>query len=649
MFISFQKKNCISFGFIGKCHVKYALVHMQCLCYNTLYIILCETKKGGDSIGFSNFADDKNVRLYTKKKEGLYIMKKLLQILSITLAIMLMFGAVSQAFAEAASIGKANAKQYKVPLTSEQIIAPSEIIEEADDEQPVEEKPAVEESETPLAKSEASKQYVTKKEYVGSHTQTPSDDIVSAELQNADAGINGTQLPKYENVSVTLGSDGLTVIVRGISEKSKNEFISLLEDNIEISLKDNKSLKIVIPDLLDAEKYMLAGYDTDLCWAATAANMLWSSNYAQRAINPVTNETFKNVDEVFDYFRQIFTDNTGRPDGAISVFLSGDYPFKNVDGWSQLKNGNTKGLLPELSRPDTYAAYPIDRVDMIRVLENLKDYSLGVLLHSIDIVSNTYTALAHWVTATGVVINQNANTLEDRYKAIIIANSDNDPVYGTNDIPDAQKAEQAAQADNSYTLYPLALLNFGNIGPRWSIPYYSNNQLERVVIDWFTQLKDITPVTPDQPDQPDQPEKPDKPSKPDQPEEPETPDVSDQVDSQPHDDEKIVSKSYFKKIEKLMVKEDLILYSPTEWNYNSKEDDTFDVFVRTPSSALLNVFVDETALTQFHKDIEIIDLNTGIFLIRINAAVMKELAIDDHTFMVQLTGVGDVAETIHVI
>ena len=77
-------------------------------------------------------------------------------------------------------------------------------------------------------------------------------------------------------------------------------------------------------DVVDAEKYSLyvEGYDRLLCWAGTASNMLWMAGYAQNAINPLTGETFKSEDEVFDYYRTYFNDEAGDELACIVYFIN---------------------------------------------------------------------------------------------------------------------------------------------------------------------------------------------------------------------------------------------------------------------------------------------------------------------------------------
>ena len=100
-----------------------------------------------------------------------------------------------------------------------------------------------------------------------------------------------------------------------MTEDDQQAILESLQDNI-LYLIDNQIIEnigIGMPDFQEAEKFSkkLSDYDSKLCWAATAANMLWTSGYPQQAVNPKTGNTFQTVDEVFDYFRQTFNDQTG--------------------------------------------------------------------------------------------------------------------------------------------------------------------------------------------------------------------------------------------------------------------------------------------------------------------------------------------------
>lgn len=303
-------------------------------------------------------------------------------------------------------------------------------------------------------------------------------------------------IARTDNVSVKLEADQLVINVRGISQADKEAFIRSIEDSILDSLLYRTSFTVQGNDLVDAEKFSLeiGNYDAQLCWAATAANMLWISGYAEQVVNPATGIAFASVDEVFDYFRKQFSDQVGRPDGALSLFFSGEYPFTDEAGWSQLRNpNNTTALMPEVT-DENYGAYWAEKSgEKLDLLDNLMSVSAGVLLRGVLYEGNGIYKydedFAHWVTAVGVIINPDVTDLADRYKAILIANSDNNPNNLLVEIPNEEKAIRAANAINTYTIYPLYLFDFGeSFGKRWTIPYGGTNSC--TIIDWLAYLKD---------------------------------------------------------------------------------------------------------------------------------------------------------------
>ena len=315
----------------------------------------------------------------------------------------------------------------------------------------------------------------------------------------AQAAGSGQSSDIYTLIQNINAGTELTAYIAGMTAETRQSMIDILQASLNQAIKDNKPLKITDVALPDAEKYMLSGYDELLCWAATAANMLWTSQIAQQSINPATNTNFQTVDEVFDYFRTVFTDQVGRPDGALSVFLKGTYPFQNSAGLSQLKDpGSVSKRLPdEIQTPD-FGLFNLqgENVKDIAAFEKLDIQSLGVLLHSYDNVDKKMGSLAHWVTSPGIIIDNTKTGLE-RFKAIMIADSDNDPINGDDSIPNAEKAAKAAKAPNSYTVYPLTLKTYSTIGQRWTIPFYTRPDQSDfdVLIDWVAFVASIEPAT----------------------------------------------------------------------------------------------------------------------------------------------------------
>ena len=511
------------------------------------------------------------------------------------------------------------------------------------------------------------------------------------------------------------GAD-MTAYIAGMSDEARQSMIDILQASLDQAIKDNKPLKITDVALPDAEKYMLSGYDQLLCWAATAANMLWTSQIAQQSINPATNTNFQTVDEVFDYFRTVFTDQVGRPDDALSVFLKGTYPFQNSAGLSQLKDPGSvsKRLLDEIQTPD-FGLFNLqgENVKDIAAFEKLDIQSLGVLLHSYDNVDKKMGSLAHWVTSPGIIID-NTKTGLDRFKAIMIADSDNDPINGDDSIPNAEKAAKAAKAPNSYTVYPLTLKTFSTIGQRWTIPFYTRPDQSDfdVLIDWVAYVASIEPATKksedilpgdaddwdddgwdeddwdyeweydengeDEPDQPaddyvivPQPiqNDPDEFDWDDYDwdefdwddfdwDDMDMNDLDDFLDHVPAEQlplllelakEQDGGSGFLEAIKNRMAEMNLEIFSPADWKYSLSQGGTFLVLVRTDPTQLLNVLLDGKLLTEYHKDFEVIDENTGTFLLVFSEAVMQSLEAGEHTLTLDINGIGELVRTITVV
>ena len=130
----------------------------------------------------------------------------------------------------------------------------------------------------------------------GENADAPGDPAAVGGEQTA--GASG-QSGGIETVSEKVQTDNsaLTAIMAGISADNKEMIVNGLKKYIDDAMKENVSIKITDAALPDAEKYMLSGYDEQLCWAATAANMLWTSNVAQASVNPDTKANFQTVDE----------------------------------------------------------------------------------------------------------------------------------------------------------------------------------------------------------------------------------------------------------------------------------------------------------------------------------------------------------------
>ena len=477
---------------------------------------------------------------------------------------------------------------------------------------------------------------------------------------NRNISISREESSVSQTVSVTLNDpDRLTVTIKGLSDESRDDVLRQIESGIDIVLEyyPRGSMIIQKQDLVDAEKYKLSGYDENLCWAATAANMLWTSNYAQQAVNPKTDANFQSVDEVFDYFREVFRDEGGNTNAAFNLFFAGserDPTGYSAADWMKDESQKIEPLLPDEEDGHPYG-FEYDGDKFTGLFESIKDMSLGLVLHSVDAIAGVYTRLNHSVTAAGIVIDENETNPELRYKAILIADSDNSSVVysgadpgpdGWEGRPDDEKAAMAEQRPNIYTLYPMHWVFCGeHYGYRWGLAYnstYTQNPGTWAIIDAIAWIRDrIAPETDEQDeDGKTEPEKPAGPSV-TKPEAPVGPAVT-------HVPETTRPDYDFAKIRKLMREHDWIIYSPEDWHYKGGVSEGLHAFVHTMPEMLMNVFLDGEQISVRHGDFRVIDGKNGVFLIIFNEELMRRLEPGEHILLIQLSDYGDITVTIYV-
>ena len=255
----------------------------------------------------------------------------------------------------------------------------------------------------------------------------------------------------YDSFGVTV-ADLVTVYLNTASGADKEALVAAILS----AAIDGKIGAEFYFDFLDAEKYETVGldYDSELCWAATAANMLWQAGYPQNCVSPYTGRPFESVDEFFDYLRKEYPDESGNPYDAIMDFFY-DY---NID--------STAVALNLINNPGA-----------IDALGNLfLDGAFGVGIIGLDPVTGDQV-MAHAITIVGVIVNEAATTLEEKYIGVLIADSDNTPAIGNGyDLPVAPwerpRAAIASNRTDNATYYPLECVNVDG-SPVWTIVGYS--------------------------------------------------------------------------------------------------------------------------------------------------------------------------------
>ena len=181
--------------------------------------------------------------------------------------------------------------------------------------------------------------------------------------------------------------------------------------------RDENNFSLEDLDYIDTEKLQEVDGDNELCWAATASNMLHYSGWGKQA-------GFDTEDDIFEVFVNAVEDKPGDPASGIDWFFTGisDFGLKDIEPFS--------GYFPE---------YDVDRLlgpvsedlrgachMMSRLIAYLKEsYAVGLSLSWGD-------GTGHIVTAWGAVTDSAYGEDEfEHYDSIIISNSDNNQPDGT--------------------------------------------------------------------------------------------------------------------------------------------------------------------------------------------------------------------------
>ena len=337
--------------------------------------------------------------------------------------------------------------------------------------------------------SEIREIYVIEEVIAGEADGQESD--IDTEEALGGANTSGKAEPMFEtNVSGSYQaiSNNQTIMVRGLDANNSQDTIDTIREYAGYVINDGKSVRINDPSFIDAEKYSKeSGYDSQLCWAATAANILWTTGYAQQAINPLTGTYFANVDEVLTYFSENFTDNVGAPTEAVNWFINGKYTFNGQDGLAQQKTSGSGGLLADVDLSGrTFLTNMVGKAaSSMAVIENIGSYGMGVLVRWLDSATNQLSSGAHWMTIVGAILDETKETSDAaRYQAIIIANSDDKVVEGDLSASTADKLSAKIAQPNNYVVYKLT---YNETLKAWTIDGFSD---KTTVITYIYGLMD---------------------------------------------------------------------------------------------------------------------------------------------------------------
>ena len=204
---------------------------------------------------------------------------------------------------------------------------------------------------------------------------------------------------------------------------------------------------------IDAEKISLKNNiehpESEFCWAAAASNVLWYTGWAGQVKDNVK-ARFTSEDDVLDMFVNRFSNGGSLEDHAIRWFFNGYYEpyYENSDVAKPLEGSGKPayreftGFLKDYAADSVMKTYDIRRFQRPQYIRDaLADLraGAGITVGIGWIGTNGERVGGHAVTLWGYVRKDGADTgtfAKDNYVALIISDSDSDPVDG---LSEAQK------------------------------------------------------------------------------------------------------------------------------------------------------------------------------------------------------------------
>ena len=311
----------------------------------------------------------------------------------------------------------------------------------------------------------------------------------------------------------------LRLTMTGLTSANKDRMLKELRESFRDSGEGaDTPIKVVDDSFIDAEKWDVNkkplpeyseyyyGYDSYQCWAAACSNMLWMSGWADGLTNPRTGQPFKSEDDIFEYYNVSFSDQGGDSDRGIDWFFMGEFCLKGTGNGPHTMYNPSGGLMPYFVSSVAQKQYdlverPSDVERMLRVASaDPADRSVfEVTPGSLD--AGELSTPLHSITGIGLITDPEAGSMAEKYKAIILIDSDNDAVSseeesdeweaimrkfkGTEPFSQESNAVMSELVQhmnsgkeirpNSYTVYKLRYSTDINGTPYWELVGYDKS------------------------------------------------------------------------------------------------------------------------------------------------------------------------------
>ena len=332
--------------------------------------------------------------------------------------------------------------------------------------------------------------------------------------------LNSKSAPSSEIIPVDTkftSADGKTLrlTMTGLTSSNKGSMLNALREHFRDSGEGSDTpIRVEEASFIDAEKWncleekpfeYYGGYDTLHCWAASCANMLWLSGWAGSIKNPRTDQPFSSEDDIFAYYNVCFTDRGSDADRAIDWFFMQEYFLSGTSSGAGVTKQDAGGFRKEFVSSLAQTQYdlverPLDIDKMLRVAADPENRSVfEVSLGSVS--SSGLSGSQHAVTGIGLITDPDADDIADKYKAIILIDSDNDGIPTKEERPEWDEIIVRLKAaepfsdeyfsimnelisymegrkplrPNSYTVYKLRYSKDVNGTPYWELVGYSDD------------------------------------------------------------------------------------------------------------------------------------------------------------------------------
>ncbi|MBR3667666.1 MAG: hypothetical protein IKN66_11010 [Ruminococcus sp.] len=302
----------------------------------------------------------------------------------------------------------------------------------------------------------------------------------------------------FVSVNRTFTTDKGTyqLILTGLKEDNKEAVVKAIEENYDPDASDG--IRLVDDAFPDCEKYLTSGhlpeeseitleYDSKHCWAGSVSNMLWISGWADGLSDPDRERKFSSEDHIFEYFNDHFIDNGSEIYAGIDWFFMGEAYDVGPTVIAPVKDPENpnNGLKKEFV--STFAQRTYDLTEDAGSIEALMRLDLdsdepAVIGASIgDTSDNTVSSSLHAITIAGAIIDPAAESLADRYKAVIIIDSDNDSCpevlpEDPQNVPVQDREADKESRPNVFSVYNLTINKDVSGIPYWAmIGYYGTD------------------------------------------------------------------------------------------------------------------------------------------------------------------------------